>query len=207
MSNDRLVTASHTPGGSWSMTSVHGGEEVGHLAVLEHHALGQAGRARRVDEVGEVGRVVVDAVAGPAVVAVAAAAGSMTVMLGPAELDGRARRWRAATAMPASSTMNAEALDRVGRVERQVGGAEVERGEHADDHVDAAGHGDADAVAAPDAGAAASRPASPPPRPPARRRSACGRRTTAPARPACGRPGRGTARRSSPCGRGRARSG
>ena len=54
--------------------------------------------------------------------------------------------------MPGVVDHEAEPLGRVRRVERHVRGAELERGEHADDHVDAAGHGDADAVAAADAG-------------------------------------------------------
>ena len=45
-----------------------------------------------------------------------------------------------------------QTVDRVRRVERHVGGTEVERGEDADEHVDAPGHRDPDAVVAPDAG-------------------------------------------------------
>ena len=38
-------------------------------------------------------------------------------------------------------------LDRVGGVERDVRRPELERGEHADEHVDAPVHGDADTIA------------------------------------------------------------
>ena len=59
MSNEMLVTASHDAGrrvaGREVQLLVHRREEVGDVAVLDHHALRAAGRARREDDVGEVG--------------------------------------------------------------------------------------------------------------------------------------------------------
>ena len=35
-------------------TRIHGGEEIGDIAVPHHHALGQAGRTRRIDQIGQI---------------------------------------------------------------------------------------------------------------------------------------------------------
>ncbi len=55
MSNEMLVTASHVPGESVSGCEppVHAGEEVGRVAVADHHPLGAAGGAGRIDDVGQ----------------------------------------------------------------------------------------------------------------------------------------------------------
>ena len=49
--------------------------------------------------------------------------------------------------MPASSTMKASRSVGIGRIERDVARADFERGQHADDHLDAAFGGDPDPVA------------------------------------------------------------
>ena len=154
MSKDRLVTASQADAGPCGDPRVHAGEEVHDVAMLDHHALGLAGRARGVDDVGEMvgrdaarddGRTRRDALVavelvdeddlGPARRQVARVGGCV-------ETTTRARE---------SSIMYAIRSAGIGRIERHVGAAGLQDGEHGDDQLDRAVEIDADELIGTDA--------------------------------------------------------
>ena len=132
---------------------VHGCEEVDDVAMLEHHALGRAGRARRVDDVRQVGRTV--------------RSGCGWFARGRVGSVGRVDHRHVAVREQAGDLTLGEQGDepRIGHheaqpvlgicgIERDVGGPALERGEHADEHVDPAMDGDPDPVARTHAGGA-----------------------------------------------------
>mgnify|MGYP003693892453 CR=1 FL=1 len=116
------------------MRSSIAGEEAGHVAVLDQHALGRAGRARGVDHVGQVGSQ-----AAPA--ARLALPRTRVGRSASRRSDLRARSGRrlatvcrvTITATSASSSRKARRSRRMGGIERHVRAAGLERAEHRDD--------------------------------------------------------------------------
>ena len=116
--------------------AVHAGEEVHHVAVLDHHALGLAGRARGVDHVGQVARL------GAAVEGV----GRFGADRGPVAVQAHhlaaVLRQVAAQALLRQQHGHlgvfhhvGDAVARVGRVQRHVGAAGLVDADQADDQL------------------------------------------------------------------------
>ncbi|RMQ88517.1 hypothetical protein ALP97_200189 [Pseudomonas salomonii] len=118
-----------------------GGEQPRHLAVFDHHALGQAGGAGGVDHIGEVGRAERNARVddGFCVQAVEVDAGQITDQMLRVGLHQH-RHWRAI------GQGIGDALQRVSRVDGHITAAGLEDAEQADDHFRPALHTDRHAI-------------------------------------------------------------
>ena len=122
----------------------HGGQQVGEVALRHLHALGDAGRPGGVDEVGHLVRD--DAVLVVLVVAVVPVVLVVGGLLGRVAEPQRGRGREAGggrpvgdhEAGPAVGQHEGEPVGRVGRVQRQVGGARLPGRQHRDQHVRAA---------------------------------------------------------------------